>query len=656
MVRRTQGSADQATSPVVFRVRQPRIDSLMWHLLSSRAQQRQTGYVLQIAVLTIFVLVVGVAAILARTSGGLIGASLQARNREARDTAESAIMEFVNTMNREPNRYVLVAGEHAPDTTKETWTDSTNPCTQYNDSGVEVSTTPTAVNSEAISRFTPGGYKNLIPTDSIREFKVVSVNYKQPTRKSYSRISDFKDNVINGGGGSLIEITVIGKVTRNGQISKARITREFEVVPKCCKASYASFGGNTWGRQTCSSNLPLSGAGTGIVASLNGGSVAGSNNNLDIMDENGKKVSKAICWAGNDSRQTSMLKGTPNSSCTSGNMGLGNNTASPPKGLEFIPLKFSLQLPGFADNNPYQASTARATLDISGGQAKSKYLYYKTGNQAGVRLCDYIPEKKPRLSSCEIPAYCFKDSDPTSESSPPRPKVTVNCRFESINVGSKTLYIDTSAAKFNFFFDCAADDGDTDHQGKNRNRGAEQRTDDCGNSSPTVSEYMALRGSGNYLRVDCSAASSGYDTSTYTGEAFCSNVPIWGTSKTGFQDKCSMFVDKVSVKCPAFDASELFNVYALGDKSFTLNGGAQSVGMNIFAPFASVFILGGGNANPNFMGRLWSNTLTLKGNVSIKTFSGVDKLPGGCATLSCPPSWIPRFDFVARSMTQSTLF
>lgn len=70
----------------------------------------QEGIALPVALVAALVLVIGLGALASRTSQGVISSYFQGVNREARDVAESAIVDFGNTMNREENRLLLVAG------------------------------------------------------------------------------------------------------------------------------------------------------------------------------------------------------------------------------------------------------------------------------------------------------------------------------------------------------------------------------------------------------------------------------------------------------------------------------------------------------------------------------------------------------------------
>jgi hypothetical protein len=67
-----------------------------------------------------------------------------------------------------------------------------------------------------------------------------------------------------------------------------------------------------------------------------------------------------------------------------------------------------------------------------------------------------------------------------------------------------------------------------------------------------------------------------------------------------------------------------------------------------------VDLRGGGNNDPNFMGRIWANDITLIGNVKLRV---PQSQPSFCSSLTCPPTGIiPLFDVVARSFSHASGF
>ena len=125
-----------------------------------------------------------------------MGSFTQSVNREARDTAESAIAEFAATMNRENSRHVLIAGS----ATNAAWAAATNPCTRFDEAGNETSVTPLVV--EGVNHFPPGGGEQNLPAgNSSRRFVVESVQYLDQNRATFAAaISTNPDGMRSGVG------------------------------------------------------------------------------------------------------------------------------------------------------------------------------------------------------------------------------------------------------------------------------------------------------------------------------------------------------------------------------------------------------------------------------------------------------------------------
>ena len=296
-------------------------------MLTSR-RQTNGGYALPLVLIVSLILFIGTLAFSSRSGSGLFGAFAQSVNSEARQTAESAIEEFKDAMNREQNRGILVAGSASTGD----WNSATNPCTKYNDSGVLVNASSLSVVGADRDRFLPGGSpKQLITGSSNRTFEVESVQYLDQNRNTFaaafSSDPDFYNDIVDGSKRTLIRITVIGRVVRNGRSSTARVAREFEVVPKCCKRSFGSQGAVNWGRDLGVCAITRPGGGRPVLGGLNGGKVSGSSGGFKIVDENGNSNIKAVCWAGNGTLPvgvSSDLSGTPNPDCATSDMAIGN--------------------------------------------------------------------------------------------------------------------------------------------------------------------------------------------------------------------------------------------------------------------------------------------------------------------------------------------
>ena len=708
---------------------------------------RARGFALPLAVVAALALLITMAALGTRSSQGLLAGLFQGVNREARDVAESAIGDFAVTLNREENRWLLVAGNDQLGQ----WSSNPahrNPCSgqfEANGRAVPGTAAPTSANRFVRS----DSWQNLVAGDSSRQFLVEDVTYRYEhqsqrvnfdfnTRDENIELRDGNGNPIltvrevatQGGTRTLLRVTIQGRVQRNGQTSQARVTREFEVVPKCCKRSFSRHSGlggansdAAWGNDPVR-ECPLfleDGIGRGIIGSLHGGGPSGSNNTLDIINEAGVLVTRALCWGGNLST-VSDLTGTPNPDCLNGAQALGKASKSKP-GITFVPMPFDLVLPrprfgdgtgpGFdggwvrdhigtptavelttllpqatfgtwvsarpsaasnaekywmktfgtwhafnpssADSPSFLACTGTANVgscrhepyftSLSGSDARASDYnlphpaankrYDGTANSlAAMRGFSQFPLPTLTISSntsiyLDPATLTMKRNGTTMDNcivskDPAAPYAVADCRFRDIASGNQTLTIDTTYAMVNFHFDDASYTG----------------------------EYMGGNGNTTIRRVHCSR--TGYTPGS------CSTVLTWNTvNRTGFQVKCDPTAGANSdpnctTRNSAYDQSELFNAYAFGAGSFSLRGSSSTVGMNVYAPQASVELRGGGNAEPNFMGRIWTNDIYINGNSKVRT---PVSNPSFCSNHRCPPpAKIPLYDMIARSFSHASGF
>jgi hypothetical protein len=678
------------------------------------------GFSLPIAVVAALLMLIGLAALGTRSSQGFLANAFQGVNREARDVAESAITDFAVTLNREENRRLLVAGNDQVGQ----WSANTqhrNLCTGSFVNGKYVADTAQGTSASRFMR--SASWQNLLSGDSSRQFLVEDVSYRYEDRTAGSERTTFNFATVNanipthtvrnaalqGGTRTLLRVTIQGRVQRNGQFSQARVTREFEVVPKCCKRSFGKHSGlgvgdsdPAWGTDPVD-ECPVftdDGVGRGIIGSLNGGGPSGSNNTLDIVDEENNLVTRALCWSGNLTG-ASDLGGTPNADCVSGQQALGKASKNKP-GVTFVPMPFDLVLPRphFGDGtgagadggwigtqsgvqNPTLLAGAHPTASFGNWVVTDSGKYWMKTFGTWILFdaksaADPAPPTTPSFAGCSASLIGSCRSEPFLGAAPfPRantesfgqwptvfpqssltissdtrlyldpatltmqrqvgtgapqpmtncivskdpaaPYAVADCRFREIASGNQTLTIDTTYAMVNFHFDDTAFTG----------------------------EYMGGNGNTTIRRVHC--ARSGYTP------AACNDVVTWSE----FQRKCNPAAGSAAdpnctTRNDPYHYSELFNAYGHGAGSFTLRGSAATVGMNIYAPRASVELRGGGNANPNFMGRIWSNNVYINGNSTVRT---PRSNPSFCANHRCPPpAKIPLYDMIARSFSHASGF
>jgi hypothetical protein len=708
------------------------------HLLLSRGRlagaipSQQQGWALIWAMVAGVVLVVGTLALSSRTSQGLISSLFQGVNIEARDVAENAISDFGVTMNQENNRRLLVAGNDS------TWTDSKhrNPCTASTQNSDGTWTTLSADNAvvEAASkpvsatRFKPSEtWQQLSTGDTTRSFKVTKVEYLyenaagERTPFNFAGANDnflgktVRESALEGGTRVLVRVMVVGRVVRDGQTSYARVAREYEVVPKCCKRSFGNnIGAVAWGRDTADCPVKQDrGVGNGLIGSLDGGSPQSSNNQLDIRDENNKIITQALCWSGNDPDVPSDLDGTPNPACLNNEQTLGASSKNK-SGVSFLPTSFSLKLPDPRFNQGGQWGTASSTtsslLDaaypdaavgtwiaqgvspneeywmrrfVDGGSTEANWILFSARTLAysasppsdwrfdaknaslpiNCNLNSYLADISLcmwRVSSSPFPRVTPVSASSASYGSttriyldprdfkmkqqvgttitdmdncmvsrdPGAPYAVVHCNFSQISAGNREVIIDTSYAMINFYFTNLAVTGD----------------------------YMGGNGNTTYKRVHCPRPAS----SSSWSPTNCNTVLPWaksGSAVFDYQTKCDPDAankdPNCTVKNSKYDSSELWNAFTDGAGLFSLKGTSQSVGINVYAPNAKVELIGGGNADPNFMGRIWTNVIKLNGNVKLRVPTSM----AGFCTEACPPdSKVSLFDVVARSFSYASGF
>ena len=224
--------------------------------------------------------------------------------------------------------------------------------------------------------------QDLVAGDSSRQFTVESIEFLNQDRGNYvdgsgnfqsltetdpatglTTTTPYDVVYRTGSQRSLIRITVVGSITQNGRTSTARIAREFEVVPKCCKRSFGRnvFGGQNWGRDTQACGAATSGP-SGLIAGMNGGVAGGSNNTKQIVQEDGSLVTEAACWNGNVG-SPSDLTGTPNPVCSNGTSKIAN--------ISFVPEQFNYVAPVYA-----HPSGETPTAPAVSTSASTSFLYF----------------------------------------------------------------------------------------------------------------------------------------------------------------------------------------------------------------------------------------------------------------------------------------
>ena len=265
---------------------------LLLTIICSRSLKRrhERGSALLIALIVVLTVVLGSVTLANRSVGGRLAAAFQGESREAREVAEAGINTVISEFNKPENRKMLVANQAMSN-----WATSNvnlrNPCSPN---------TPTAT---AVGFGATGNSTSV--TGSGGSFSVVSVEVKNsdrtrrflttPTSSSATGSPAYNDGLVNlqaAGNVSYIAITVRGTVRG----ASAVVTREFQVVPKCCGLSFGS-GQSAHGNDTriCDASFPR------ILLGLNGGGLTspGTAAQLRVLDASGNvtanKPSSVLC-------------------------------------------------------------------------------------------------------------------------------------------------------------------------------------------------------------------------------------------------------------------------------------------------------------------------------------------------------------------------
>ncbi len=336
------------------RLRSTLLLALLFHRAPGRRRRRtQEGFSLAVVLLVFLTVVLGSAALVARTTLGNQGSLSQAQSREAREVAEAGITTVVSELNKEQNRKMLV---------------STVPLSTWStgDVGLRNPCSPTTPTATAVG-FTAA---NNVAGDATRRFRLLSVELKNAdrSRRFLSTASGtnsnttplaYNDGLINlsaPGNIGYIALTVEG--TFRG--ATATVTREFQVLPKCCGRSFGS-GEPAHGIDTrdCDASFPR------LLVGLNGGGFNDPGNaaELRLLDNAGTTT---------NSKPSRVLCITSNASCP-GSRTTGNNV----DGVPVVPVGITLPaLPAYPGNQ----TNAISILAISSCQTSSQSIDGRTCN------------------------------------------------------------------------------------------------------------------------------------------------------------------------------------------------------------------------------------------------------------------------------------
>lgn len=213
-------------------------------------ERQDDGMSLAVILLALLAVIVSTVAVANRTAQGLLGASQQSGNREARDVAEAGINKIVSEWNIPANRGMWTAGNIAMGN----WSTSSpkNNCTGLTkDSKTGAYTLDTtkiaSLTAAATTAINSGAELQVVTGDNSRTFILRRITYLSQDRKTaqtYTPISKIDQTAPFSNSDSttgVVQLEVEGIFRRNGQIqSRSTVTRDLEVAPMCCLLSFGA--------------------------------------------------------------------------------------------------------------------------------------------------------------------------------------------------------------------------------------------------------------------------------------------------------------------------------------------------------------------------------------------------------------------------------
>jgi len=273
----------------------PRV--LLTILSQAGRRSESQGFSMASTLLIALALTLGSVAVASFFSGALLSSRSQSSRNDAMATAEAGINRVMSTLNQPVNRRLLVSGRSMPD-----W--GTAPDSELQSPCRDTANQPPGNPTTEARNFGDGKFRALDTLDvenGSRQFRVTKVTYSagqadEPDRRSQSvtttagsstltKVGTFSSDLINlndpvdvnkfpGYNKGYITVTVEAKVVEGGKVSTATLTREYEVVPRCCGASFgsnASGGASLNNSSSLGSDSRFCGVEFGMIVGLNGG-------------------------------------------------------------------------------------------------------------------------------------------------------------------------------------------------------------------------------------------------------------------------------------------------------------------------------------------------------------------------------------------------
>lgn len=610
-----------------------------------------------LALVVVIALLLGTLALLQRASGSNLGSFFSSKGRGSRDAAEYGIKYLVSELALSRNRKLSVIGESPSQWATLSTAVVVNPCegaaTRPAANIISAATSMTAVPGSTNKKFflKSISFKNDSSSGARNSITFARSNASSAFQQT-AETGTYKPSAINLSGESrgYLVLTVIGQETGplNSVLSSTEITREFEVVPKCCQRSFGYTFLNTASPQPSHGNdlrsCPAFGLGNlNLVIGGNGDGIFSANGKSYDLWKNsiGNPQDIAITLNPNDEQQLSNDQDT-SLVYTSQELPEQINTAldSPAfAGSACISGNTPIVLPRDGlSTNPVVGNCTSSTVTTP------EAVWQLQGNASGTgqnRSC-----VSPAVLGSDLPSGAIlvdSQNQDLGNQSPNSAKCYLETNRQS-SVVSATPYCEV----FDSQYYCLI---------RYIDNGPEIQIDSSG-GKVNLLFYDAVNTAtnGNQLVQGGSVSFAG---GVGTGFRHCTSIAGGSCTDAGIQD------------------ADNFSIYSniLGS-SFELKGATGALSGFFDLRYSDVDLRGGGsNSNINLSGILWVNNLDLSGNLTLVNppsgpCSGdLSAFPAGstCAILAArypelfnadatDDSVRPAFDWIPRSVFTSTMY
>lgn len=602
---------------------------LQFHLFIQAGKKLESGYKshkqegsIALLLLVALAVTVGALAIANSSSNSLLRSAFQDQSRNAREAALAGAETIINELNQVQNRRLLVTPRALS-----TWTNDPTSANInfYQNSRCDppspgLPPSPNRPSDEAVG-FADGQFRAL-PGGGNREFRLVSVQKISTKNRANSVTSfsiadgsgtssngDYDETALNitdgaaanGENISYIRLTVEGKASPpgGGGVSLARVTREFEVVPKCCGRSFglpldpsAPLPPNAAARGVHGKDIRICGASQGgpgelgLVFGINGGKLSdsGYSGRVITLNDAGQEVriENVVCALPEDG---------PATDCA-GDSTINTKDGSIPKGYSYDNLNFPSEGAYFGNATnawPWFPETTTPAITTAGVIDKNVTgLKIDTGNQV-------VQELRNGVWTTTGVSYCGR-APVLANVATGATEVQYHCKIDTIEVGNTDLVVDTANGTLNLYITSKSTKA-VDYQG----------------SSAILHERngVSLQDAGI---TNCSASANDW----------VNNLRIYGTP--------------TDVNPPSDITST---------QQIALQGTSELTGFFVWAPYSAVEFRG----TADFCGRIWANDLTTKGTPVFRV------PPSSADDDNKNPALQNKFyDWVARSVSTLRLF